>query len=55
LPTATTAAAGIIQIGTGATNAAAGNHAHTLSLATDSGTAAITLSANTKYKLTAGG
>ena len=55
LPTATTAAAGIIQIGTGATNAAAGNHTHTASLATDSGTSAITLAHGSKYKLTAGG
>ena len=30
-------------------------HTHTLSLATDTGTSSITLSANTKYKLTAGG
>ena len=31
------------------------NHTHTLSIATDSGTNQLTLSANTKYKLTAGG
>ena len=30
-------------------------HSHTLSLAADTGTSSITLSANTKYKLTAGG
>lgn len=31
------------------------NHTHTLSIATDTGTNQLTLSANTKYKLTAGG
>ena len=34
---------------------AAGNHTHTTTLATDSGTASVTLSANTTYKLSAGG
>ena len=35
--------------------AAASGHTHGLSIAADSGTASITLAANTKYKLTAGG
>ena len=35
--------------------AATSGHTHTLSLATDSGTSAVDLAANTKYKLTAGG
>lgn len=43
------------DIGTGSTDAAAGNHTHTISLATDSGTPTVNLSANTTYKLTAGG
>ena len=55
VPTATTAAAGIIQIGTGAANAAAGNHTHSLTIAADSGTNALTLAHGTKYKITAGG
>ncbi len=42
-------------IGTTATTAAAGNHTHTTSLATDSGTSSITLASAGKYKLTAGG
>ena len=45
----------LLQIGTTATTAAAGNHTHTLSLASDTGTSALTLAASTKYKLTAGG
>ena len=44
-----------LAIGTTSTTAAAGNHTHTLSLASDSGTSSVSLSANTKYKLTAGG
>jgi hypothetical protein len=44
-----------LTIGTTSTTAAAGNHTHTTSLAADSGTASVTLSANTTYKLTAGG
>lgn len=44
-----------LAIGTSATTAAAGNHTHTLSLATNSGTSKISLAANTKYQLTAGG
>ena len=44
-----------LAIGTTATTAAAGNHTHTASLATDSGTATVTLAYNTTYKLTAGG
>lgn len=55
LPTASTSTAGIIQIGTGSDNAAAGNHTHTMSLATDTGTSSITLASAGKYKLTAGG
>ena len=35
--------------------AATSGHTHTLSLAADSGTSALTMAANTKYKLTAGG
>lgn len=42
-------------VGTGASDAAAGNHTHGISLATDSGTNQITLAHGTKYKLTAGG
>ena len=44
-----------LAIGTTATTAAAGNHTHTLSMATSTGTSSITLAANTKYQLTAGG
>ena len=42
-------------VGTGASDAAAGNHTHGISIATDSGTNQITLAHATKYKLTAGG
>ena len=42
-------------LGTGASNAAYGNHTHGITIAADSGTSAITLSPSTKYKLTAGG
>jgi len=42
-------------VGTGASDAAAGNHTHGISIATDSGTNQLTMAANTKYKLTAGG
>ena len=42
-------------VGTGATDAAAGNHTHGISIAADSGTNQISLAAGTKYKLTAGG
>ena len=42
-------------VGTGATDAAAGNHTHGLSIAADSGTNQLTLAASTKYKITAGG
>ena len=55
LPTASTSAAGIVQLGSGATDAATGNHTHTTTLATDSGTATVTLAHDTTYKLTAGG
>ena len=44
-----------LTIGTSSTTAAAGNHTHGLSMATSSGTNAITLAASTKYQLTAGG
>jgi len=44
-----------LTIGTTATTAAAGNHTHTTTIATDSGTNQLTMAANTKYKLTAGG
>ena len=44
-----------IPTGTTATTVALGNHTHTLSLAQDSGTSTVSLAANTKYKLTAGG
>lgn len=44
-----------LTLGTTATTAAKGNHAHTLSIAADSGTNALTLAAATKYKITAGG
>lgn len=42
-------------VGTGASDAAAGNHTHGISIATDTGTNALTMAANTKYKITAGG
>lgn len=44
-----------LTIGTTATTAAAGNHTHTASLATDTGTSSITLASAGKYKLTTGG
>ena len=44
-----------LTIGTTATTAAAGNHTHTTSLATDTGTSTVTLASAGKYKLTAGG
>ena len=44
-----------LTIGTTGTTAAAGNHTHTLSIASDSGTSDLNLSADTKYKITAGG
>lgn len=44
-----------IPTGTTATTVAVGNHTHSLSIATDTGTNALTFAANTKYKLTAGG
>ena len=44
-----------LAIGTTASTAAAGNHTHTTSLATDSGTSTVNMAANTTYKLTAGG
>lgn len=44
-----------LTIGTTGTTAAAGNHTHVLSIASDSGTSDLNLSADTKYKITAGG
>ena len=44
-----------LQLGTTATTASKGNHTHTTTIATDTGTNALTMSASTKYKLTAGG
>ena len=44
-----------LTIGTTSTTAAAGDHTHTLTIAADSGTNALTLAYGTKYKLTAGG
>lgn len=44
-----------LAIGTTGSTAAAGNHTHALTIATDSGTNQLTLAASTKYKLTAGG
>jgi len=55
LPTASTSAAGIVQLGTASGTAAQGNHTHTTTLASDSGTATVTLAHDTTYKLTAGG
>ena len=44
-----------LTIGTTATTAAAGNHTHSISLATSTGTNQLTMEPNTKYVLTAGG
>lgn len=44
-----------LTIGTTSSTAAAGNHTHTATLDTDSGTPSVTLAHNTTYKLTAGG
>lgn len=55
LPQASTTAAGIVQLGSGATNAAPGNHTHTTEIASDSGSPTVNLEADTTYKLTAGG
>ena len=57
IPTSSTTAAGIIQIGSEATNAAAGNHTHTTTITQDNTTSTnqLTLAFGTKYKLTAGG
>jgi hypothetical protein len=43
------------SLGTTETTAAKGNHTHTASIAADTGTSALAMTANTKYKLTAGG
>lgn len=47
--------AAYLNTGTTSGTVATGNHTHTLSIATDSGTSALDMSANTKYKITAGG
>lgn len=44
-----------LTIGNTATTAAAGNHTHTTTIATSNGTNQLTLNANTKYAITAGG
>ena len=44
-----------LQLGNTGSTAAAGNHSHTTTLATDSGTPTVELVANTTYKLSAGG
>lgn len=55
IPSASTTAPGIIQIGTGETNAAAGNHIHAISLNKNNiDSSQITLDYGEKYKLTAG-
>lgn len=57
IPNSSTTTPGIIQIGTGATNAAAGNHTHATTIIQDNTTSTnqLTLTFGTKYKLTAGG
>ncbi len=55
MPQASTTAAGIVQLGSGATNAAPGNHTHTTEIASDSGSPTVNLEADTTYRLTAGG
>ena len=54
-PVASTSTAGLIKIGTGSTNAAAGDHTHTLTISSSSNNASITLSQGSTYQLTAGG
>jgi hypothetical protein len=44
-----------LTLGTDASTAAKGNHTHAVSIASDSGSSSLTMAANTKYKLTAGG
>lgn len=44
-----------LTIGTTASTAAAGNHTHNITLASDTGTSTVTLAHGGKYKLTAGG
>ena len=44
-----------LAIGTTASTAAAGNHTHSTTLATDSGAATVTMSPDTTYKLSTGG
>lgn len=46
---------GAVQLSATDVGAAASDHTHTTSLASDSGTSTVSLEANTKYKLTAGG
>lgn len=55
LPTASTTAAGIVQLGTTSGTAAEGNHTHTTTIATSTGTNQITLAHGGKYSITAGG
>ena len=55
LPTASTTAAGIVQLGTTAGTAAEGNHTHATTIATSTGTNQITLAHGGKYSITAGG
>ena len=45
----------ILSLGDTASTAAAGNHTHTTTLATDTGTSTVSLASDGKYKLTAGG
>jgi len=54
LPTASSSTAGIMKLGADG-GAATYGHTHGLSIVTDNGTSSISLAANTKYKLTAGG
>lgn len=54
LPTANSTTAGIMKLGADG-GAATYGHTHTLSIAADTGTNALTFAANSKYKLTAGG
>lgn len=45
----------LLTLGSSSTEAAAGNHTHTTSIATSTGTSAITLASGKKYQLNAGG
>lgn len=55
LPEASTSVKGIVQLGTTAGTAAEGNHTHTTTIATSTGTNQITLAHGGKYSITAGG